>query len=231
MAADGSGSHTVRRPGATWARSIVAVIAPVLAGALVACGDGAASEPPPTVAALRAQVAADSLPGDSAALATLPAPLQEVLRLERYLTNDWIARGPGAECLILGDSLPDVLVEERRRVRLRLPDSSAVVVFARADRAGATLRRVEVVRRLADDEQLGFIWDAAEDETKEVRWPTGPGGRTEAARQPRGSPVPRALRALGRRVITLACPAGAALEEGPDGGRSDTLAAVLPTPP
>jgi len=230
MAADGRGSHTVRGSGATRARSIAAVVAPVLAGALLACGDGAASEPPPTVAALRARVAADSLSGDSAALATLPAPLQEVLRLEPYLTNDWIARESGAECLILGDSLPDVLVEERRRVRLRLPDSSAVVVFARADRSGATLRRVEVVRRLAD-EQLGFIWDAAEDETKEVRWPTGPGGRTEAARQPRGSPVPRALRALGRRVITLACPAGSALEEGPDGAPSDTFAVALPTPP
>jgi hypothetical protein len=195
----------------------------VAAALLGACGDGAAHEPPPTVAALRAQVMADSLDADEAALATLPAPLQAVLRLEPYLTDRYIASTAGAECFVLGDSLPDVLVAERRRVRLRLPDSTAVVVFARADREGATLRRVEVVRRRPrGGEQLGFIWDGSDDVTTEVRWPLGVRGRTESARQPRGSPVPRAVRALGRRLFTLTCPAGVAPEEmAPDTALTD----------
>lgn len=169
---------------------------------------------------LRLQALRDSAPGDSAALATLPPSLQSVLRLEPYLTDRHIAATPDAECRTLGDSLPDVLVAERRRVRLRLPDSSAVVVFARADRESATLRRIEVVRRL-DDEQRGFIWRDDGDATVEVRWPDGPHGRMETAPQPRGGPVPRALRALGRRVLVLTCESAAgdeSLESGAGAG-------------
>ena len=221
---ENDGSDLLTGGGRAWrARGVLVACAALVAGvALAACDAGDAHEPPPTVAQLRARVAADSLAGDSAALAALPAALQPVLRLERYLTDRWIAGTPDAECLVLGDSLPDVLVAERRRVRLRLPDSSAVVVFARADREGATLRRVEVVRRPTSDEQLGFVWDAAGDETTEVRWPAGPRGRMETARQPRGGPVPRALRALGRRVLALSC------DDGDDDDAADPAAPGLP---
>jgi hypothetical protein len=191
----------------------------LLAALAAACDDGDAHEPPPTVAQLRAAVAADSAAGDSAALATLPPALHEVLRLEPYLTDRYLAATPDAECLLMGDSLPDVVVAERRRVRMRLPDSSAVVAFVRADRAGAALRRVEVVRRPLEGEQLGFIWDGATDQTTEVRWPGGPHGHTETARQPKGGPVPRAVRAIGRRVLALAC------------GRGDGDAGLPPPPP
>lgn len=189
----------------------------------LACDRGDAHEPPATVRDVRLQALRDSAPGDSAALATLPPDLQNVLRLEPYLTDRHIVGTPDAECRTLGDSLPDVLVAERRRVRLRLPDSSAVVVFARADREGATLRRVEVVRRSPEGEQRGFIWHDDGDRTIEVRWPDGTLGRTESAPQPRGGPVPRTLRALGRRVLLLTCGGADADEtlesEGIDGAR------------
>lgn len=195
-----------RGRGARRPSSRLTLAAPLaLAAALLAgCGLGDAHEPPATVRDLRLQALRDSAAGDSAALATLPPALQAVLRLEPYLTDRHIAATPDAECRTLGDSLPDVLVAERRRVRLRLPDSSAVVLVTRADRESATLRRIEVVRRL-DDEQHGFIWRDDGDQTIEVRWPEGPFGRMETAPQPRGGPVPRALRALGRRVLVLTC--------------------------
>lgn len=195
-------SAAARRP--VW-RALPLLLAAVALGATGACDAGDASEPPRTLADLRARVAADSAEGDSAALATLPPALQRVLRLERYLTDRYVANAEDSDCLLLGDSVPDVVLAERRRVHLRLPDSSAVVVFVRADRDGATLRRVEVVRNPVDGEQLGFIWDGSDDVTLEVRWPNGVGARTETARQPRGSPIPRALRALGRRALALTC--------------------------
>ena len=207
---------TAGGPGTGRRRLACAAVAGV-ALLLAACGSGDAHEPPPTIAQLRDRIAADSAAGDRTALEALPGPLQGVLRLEPYLTDRYIAATPGAECRVLGDSLPDVLVAERRRVRLRLPDSSAVVVFARVDREGATLRRVEVVRRPLGGDQLGFIWDGEDDVTTEVRWPAGPRGRTETARQPRSSPMPRAVRALGRRLLELRCPAGAALDSAADG--------------
>lgn len=185
-------------------RALALLVAAVLAAG--ACDAGDASEPPRTLADLRARVAADSAAGDSAALATLPPALQRVLRLEPYLTDRYVAATPDADCLLLGDSVPDVVLAERRRVHLRLPDSSAVVVFVRADRDGATVRRVEVVRNPVDGQQLGFIWDGSDDVTLEVRWPNGVAARPETARQPRGSPIPRALRALGRRALALTCP-------------------------
>ncbi len=206
---DDEGHGAARRPRSRLPRTApLALAAALLAG----CDLGDASEPPATVRDVRLQALQDSAAGDSAALATLPPALQSVLRLEPWLTDRHIAATPDAECRTLGDSLPDVLVAERRRVRLRLPDSSAVVVFVRADRESATLRRIEVVRRPPDDEQRGFIWRDDGDETTEVRWPDGPFGRMETAPQPRGSPVPRALRALGRRVLVLTCD-GAAADE------------------
>lgn len=175
------------------------------AGLLAACDHGDAHEPR-GVAELRAMVAADSAAGDSAALASLPPALQPVLRLEPYLTAAYLAATPDAECLVLGDDDARLtLPVERRRVRLRLPDSSALVVYVRADPASAALRLVQIVRNPVDGQQRGYIWEGESDATVEARWPRSGRGRPEHAPQPRGGPVPRAVRALGRRVLALPC--------------------------
>lgn len=148
---------------------------------------------------------ADSAAGDRAALAALPPALQQLLRLEPYLDDAYLRATPKAECRVLDAELPERLRAERRRVRMRLPDSSAVVVYVRAAAGSAALERVEVVRRPAGGEQVGFIWDGSDDGTVEVRWPAELRGGTETAPQPRGGPVPRAIRALGRRVLALDC--------------------------
>ncbi len=183
---------------------VLILLATVASALVAACGRGDAHEPS-TVAEVRLQELADSAAGDRAALVTLPPALQQVLRLEPYLDDSYIRATPDAECQVLDADLPERLRAERRRVRVRLPDSSAVVVYVRAAAGSAALERVEIVRRPLDGEQLGFIWDASDDATLEVRWPTELRGGTEASTQPRGGPVPRAVRALGRRVLTLDC--------------------------
>jgi hypothetical protein len=172
------------------------------AAAGAAAGDAAVAQ-----RAAAARLAHDSAPGDSAASATLPPALASALAVEPYLTDRYVAATPGGDCVVQGKPGD---AELRRRVHLRLPDSSALVVFARADTGTLTLRRVEVVRNPVGDEQLGFVWDGEEDRTTAVRWADRGRGRAEEAPFPRGGPLPRALRALGRRLMTLTCPA-----EGP----------------
>lgn len=179
------------------------------------------------------QELADSAAGDRAALVTLPPALQQILRLEPYLDDSYIKATPDAECRILDADLPERLRAERRRVRVRLPDSSAVVVYVRAAAGSATLERVEIVRRPLHGDQLGFIWDSSDDGTLEVRWPAELRGGTEASTQPRGGPIPRAVRALGRRVLALDCvppsTADAHFEAGLERGSGDSSpAARLP---
>lgn len=170
---------------------------------VAACGDlGGAREELP-LAELRARVFADSAAGDSAALAALPPRLRQAMGIERHLTDSAIAASPGDSCRILPARTPAAALSERRQVHLRLPDSSAVVMFVRADADGAGLERVEVVRNPVDGQQLGWVWDARDDDTIEARWPRGPRGFIESAPQPRGGPIPRAVRALGRRVLAL----------------------------
>lgn len=188
---------------------------------------------PSTVAEVRSQELADSAAGDRAALVALPPALQQVLRLEPYLDDAYLRATPSASCLVLDADLPERLRAERRRVRMRLPDSSAVVVYVRAAAGSAALERVEIVRRPPDGEQLGFIWDSADDGTLEVRWPAELRGGTEAAPQPRGGPVPRAVRALGRRVLTLDCAPATArdtrFEAAIDSERNGPAADVRPS--
>lgn len=172
---------------------------------------------------------ADSAAGDRAALAALPPTLQQVLRLEPYLDDAYIRGTPAAECRVLDADLPERLRAERRRVRLRLPDSSAVVVYVRAAAGGAALERVEIVRRPMGGDQLGFIWDASDDATLEVRWPPELRGGTEAASQPHGGPVPRAVRALGRRALTLDCAPAAVLDARFEAGLDSATGAPAPT--
>lgn len=172
---------------------------------------------------------ADSAAGDRAALAALPPALQQVLRLEAYLDDAYIRSAPTAECRVLDADLPERLRAERRRVRLRLPDSSAVVVYVRAAAGGAALERVEIVRRPMGGEQLGFIWDASDDGTLEVRWPPELRGGTEAASQPHGGPVPRAVRALGRRVLTLDCASAAEADTRFEAGLDNAAGSPMTT--
>lgn len=192
---------------------------PLLAATLVlaACGDlGGAREELP-LGELRARTFADSMPGDSAALAALPPRLQDALRLERHLTDSVIAASPDDSCRILPARTPAAALSERRQVHLRLPDSSAVVMFVRAEANGAGLERVEIARNPVGGEQLGWVWDVRKDETIEARWPRGPRGSIESAPQPRGGPIPRAVRALGRRVLALSvCTVAADTAAGSD---------------
>lgn len=184
---------------------------------------------------MRSRELADSASGDRAALAALPPALQEVLRLEPYLDDAYLRETPSAECHVLDADLPERLRAERRRVRMRLPDSSAVVVYVRAAAGSAALERVEIVRRPPAGEQLGFIWDSDDDGTLEVRWPAELRGGTEAAPQPRGGPVPRAVRALGRRALALDCAPATArdtrFEAAIDGGNDGPVTTVRPSRP
>jgi len=193
------------------------------------CGRGDAREPSST-AELRARMLADSAAGDRAALITLPPRLQEILRLEPYLDDSYIRETPDAECREVDAALPERLRAERRQVRLPLPDSSTAIVYVRVAAASGSLERVEVVRRPVEGEQLYFIWDGAQDRTVEVRWPRERRGRPESAPQPRGGPIPRAIRALGRRALVLDCepaPADTALEAVLEG--SDTRQGSRPS--
>ena len=194
--------------------------AAALAGALAAlataasCDHSDARTPEEDVRASAAEL--------RAALAALPPALAEPLAIAPYLSDRWIARTPGAECTIPDSGAAGV----RRRVRMRLPDSSALVVYARGiddsaetdrdaawhvfERAPAdtaSIQRVEIVRRARDGVQIGFVWDAPRGRASVVRWPAAGGYRAEESLHPRNSALTPALVAAGRRVLTLRCPA------------------------
>ncbi|MFL5578139.1 MAG: hypothetical protein ACJ79S_19480, partial [Gemmatimonadaceae bacterium] len=177
---------------------------------------GAGAEAGAASRATAMRVAADSAAGDSAARDALPPALAAPLAVEPYLADHYVAATTGGDCVVQEAAAAPEL---RRRVHLRLPDSSALVVFARADTGTLELRRVEVVRNPVGDEQLGFVWDSDGDRTTEVRWPARGRGHPETVPYPRGGPLPRALRALGRRLLTLACPAAGPPAAGAAGAR------------
>ena len=149
-------------------------------------------------------LAADSSHGDSAAFASLPAGLKALLDM-RDAINGGLATLPLYECIQMdGDDARDL----RRRLQLRFADSSTAVLFAVADRRTGTLGRVEFLRRTASAGQRGFIWDRTRDRTTSVWWfesPRGLARRDERGTLPRGGPVPRSLRALGRQLLTVPC--------------------------
>lgn len=145
-------------------------------------------------------VDADSAKGDGEAFASLPEPVLEVLDVRRQL-QPWDG-DPGLTCVPLSTTSDG---SRRQRVQGRLADARALVVFARVDRRGA-LRRVEFVRRLPNGGQAGFTWDAEGDVTTRTDWP--PGLTNPSSHPvPRGSPIPRALRGLGRLVMAWPCAA------------------------
>lgn len=146
------------------------------------------------------RLVADSLGGDSAAFTALPAGLREFLDVREALAE------LGAEGC---DVLPPRREHElRRRVRFRFADSSRVLLYAVADDSTGQLDRVEYIKRIPQQGQRGLIWDAERDRTTstwwtETRW--GLSRRVERGEIPRGGPLPRAMRALGRQTMLLPC--------------------------
>lgn len=143
-------------------------------------------------------ISTDSALADDEAFRTLPRSAREVLDVRRHIRPG--AADAGITCVPLSTTS-----DGSRRLRLqgRLTDGLALVVFARATRRG-TLARVEFVRRLATGGQAGYTWDAEGDATTAMDWPPG---STEATTHPvpRGGPIPRALRGLGRIVLSWRC--------------------------
>lgn len=151
------------------------------------------------------QVVLDSMAADSAAFATLPGRLATWMDIRDRIAPEARAALSFAECREL-DS-PDAGLQ-RLRLRLRLEDASSVVLYAVADRGSAALDRVEFIRREAGVGQRGLVWDAQRNRTYSSWWPETPRGlsrRAERGEIPRGGPVPRALRSLGRQLFTVPC--------------------------
>lgn len=171
---------------------------------VVACAAAACKGPPAAEAALTPfeRIVADSLVGDSAALATLPPSLREFIDVRDVLTDSAADR-----CDVMPSRQRH---EHRRRLRLIFPDSSRVLLYAVADDSSGTLERVEYIRRMPSQGQRGLIWDGERDRTTstwwgETRW--GLSRRVERGDIPRGGPLPRALRGLGRQLMLVPCTA------------------------
>jgi hypothetical protein len=188
-------------------RSAAVALALVAIGAMGACAG------PPEAQAARTpfeQLAADSASGDSAALAALPPALSSWLDVRGLLTPNAQASLEIAECEQLDSPDPTLT---RRRLRLRLEPAEALVLYAVADADTGTLERVEFVRRRANEGQRGIVWERERDRTLSTWWRETPWGlsrRVERGEIPRGGPVPRAMRALGRQLLTMPCDGHAA---------------------
>ena len=163
----------------------------------------AASTPRPESPSFGATPPADST-ADREARAALPPLLASALDVDRSLTDRAIASTPGAECMVQSQSTG---TEERRRVHLRLPDRSSLVIFARVDTAERAVRRVEFMRNPVGDEQIAFTLDGEGDVATVIRWPERGHGKAQSAVHPSGGPLPRVLRSFARRLWTLTCPA------------------------
>jgi hypothetical protein len=150
-------------------------------------------------------LAADSAQGDSAAFAALPSSLSAIFAVRRVIGITAADSLPLYECIQMPGRRDD---EVRRRLQVRLPDSSAAVLFAIGDREFGSLKRVEFLRRTPAQGQRGFIWDRQRDRTTSVWWfetARGVSRREERGDIPRGGPVPRAVRALARQLFVAPC--------------------------
>ncbi len=170
--------------------------------ALAVLGVAGCKGPPSAEAALTPfeRLAADSATADSAAFATLPPALHDFLDI-----RDAVATPTAGRCDVLP---PRHTHEVRRRLRLRLGDSSRAVLYAVADDSTGQITRVEYLRRIPEHGQRGLIWDGERDLTTSTWWTDTPWGlsrRVERGEIPRGGPVPRAVRALGRQLLLLPC--------------------------
>lgn len=180
---------------------LLTVVSPVIAGVAVhrAVPEAHAAGDP------YAALAADSSHADSAAFAALPGGLITQLDVRDAIAADSSAGITLHECIQMDGR---GAAELRRRLQLRFDDSSAAVLYAVVDRNSGALDRVEFIRRTPNAGQRGFIWDRRRDRTTSVWWfetPRGLSRREERGDLPRGGPVPRAVRALGRQLMTVPC--------------------------
>lgn len=146
---------------------------------------------------------ADSAAADAAAIATLPRSLR-TLDLRERLTPEGLA-AHSTECNLLPT---DRRRETRRQVAMKLEDGSTVLVYVAADDSTGALERVEFIHRIPRHGQRGLTWDGRHDHTSSAWFPEPERGvrrRIERGKIPRGGPVPRALRAAGRQLLTLPC--------------------------
>lgn len=134
------------------------VLAMCLVAAIVACRD----VPEADARTPYERLASDSAHADSGAFATLPAKLGEVLDVRALLEPTVLQSLPLADCVDLSAPTPD---ETRRRLQMRLADSTAIVLYAVGDRTTGVLGHVEFIRRMPGNGQRGFTWDVVRDRT------------------------------------------------------------------
>ena len=210
-AGTGTGPPSQKFPRANPTR-MTAFRALVFAVACVACRDDAsgsrlgrlaesaraiaADGPPPTTSP--ASLLRDSAAADSAALATLPAAIRADFNVEPEMQRAHRNGGAETTCREISDSTAP---EIRKRLRVQEPNN-LVILFVRAHRRSGELKRVELVRRADERPQRGWVWDAERAEMDAVEWTDG---RQQTYTIPPGTPTPRALRALGRRLLVLDC--------------------------
>ncbi len=184
-------AHVSRRTWPVAATVLVALSAPALSGAQ------STTRPRPRPAPT-STLSADSLRADSAAFDALPSSLRELLDVRSRISRS--SADPNVVCVALSATSTG---STRQRLQGRLGDGTSLVVFARSSKGGA-LERVEFVRRIGSGEQRGYTWDREGDATKAMDWPAGSTVSTTYP-VPRGGPVPRAIRALGRLVAAWPC--------------------------
>ncbi len=189
------------------------VAAPILAAVLVS---GSAREAVAAPSAY-ARLAIDSALADSSAFAALPRRLRALLDVRPAIEHVATPMPlPLHECIQYRGAESG---QVRRRLQLRYPDSSAVVLFAVAREEDGALERVEFIRRTPREGQRALTWEARRDLTMSVWWfeyPIGRIRREERGEIPRGSPVPRAVRALGRQLLVATCADSGATSEPTD---------------
>lgn len=180
---------------------LLAVAAPIVAGVMVHRDVPEAHATGTPWLAL----SVDSSHADSAAFASLPSGLMALLDVRDEIGAGARSPLPLSECIQMNGRQTG---QVRRRLQLRFADSSAAVLYTVADRATGAIERVEFLRRTPGAGQRGIIWDRARDRTTSVWWfetPRGLSRRDERGDLPRGGPVPRAVRALGRQLLTVPC--------------------------
>lgn len=146
------------------------------------------------------QLVTDSSVADSVAFATLPPSLASFFDVQREM-----AEGAAGTCELL-ESHRDG--DQRRRVRLAMRDSGMMTLEVMANSGTGALARVEFTRRTPGKGQRRLIWDGPSDRTVSIWWNPANSGvrrRAEQGNIPRGGPVPRVLRALGRQLLTEPC--------------------------
>lgn len=186
-------------PGARWTLAFMLASACLTSFPLGAQRTTPPASSRPTLTLAPIPFPSDSGLADQRAFETLPPPVREVLDVRRELQPQ--GGDPSLVCVPLSNTSDG---SRRQRVQGK-PYGFGLVVFARATRSG-TLARVEFVRRLADGSQRGYTWDAQGDATTAMEWPPG-STEAESHPVPRGSPIPRAVRGLGRIVLTWPCSA------------------------